>query len=156
MKTIVLVLSVCFLFAACGGNNSEYDKYYDSNKEAVEGETDDGPVSQTKVGDNAGISDMVSDSTVNLQGETLEQGKNMIAMLDCLSCHKEDEKLVGPSYREVAKKYAFNEKNISYLSTKIIEGGSGVWGQVPMTPHPDVSREKARQMASYILSLNKK
>lgn len=87
--------------------------------------------------------------------ENYEKGKNLIATSDCLACHQIDKKLVGPAYQEVAAKYEFNDKNVDYLAGKIIEGGAGVWGQIPMSPHPDLSRENAKEMAKYVLSLKK-
>ena len=86
----------------------------------------------------------------------IEKGKQLIAGSDCFACHKLDEKTVGPSYTEVAKKYALNEKNVGMLSEKIIKGGSGVWGQIPMAPHANVTPEDAKKMVKYILSLNSK
>lgn len=87
--------------------------------------------------------------------QSYEKGKNLIATSDCLACHNVDNKLVGPAYVEVAQKYEFNDKNVEYLASKIIDGGAGVWGQIPMSPHPDLSKENAREMAKYILSLKK-
>ncbi len=80
-------------------------------------------------------------------------GKQLIAKSDCLGCHNETQKIVGPSYVSVAEKY--NENDVDYLAGKIIDGGSGVWGEVPMTPHQNLSKEDATEMAKYILSLNK-
>lgn len=88
-------------------------------------------------------------------GDDFEKGKNLIAMSDCLACHQVDNKLVGPAYQEVAAKYEMNDKNLNYLAEKIIKGGAGVWGQIPMTPHPDLKKEDAQEMAKYILSLRK-
>ncbi|MCX2739760.1 c-type cytochrome [Pontibacter anaerobius] len=88
-------------------------------------------------------------------GGNYENGAKLIAASDCLSCHQEEKKLVGPSYVEVAGKYEMNDKNVDYLADKIIKGGAGVWGQVPMTPHPTIEKEDAKEMARYILSLNK-
>ena len=82
------------------------------------------------------------------------RGKELIAQSDCLTCHKEQDKLIGPSYAEVAAKYEETEANVKLLADKIISGGQGVWGQVPMTPHPNVSEEQAEEMVRYILSLN--
>lgn len=96
-----------------------------------------------------------SSSTAAAAQQSYEKGKNLIATSDCLACHQVDQKLVGPGYVEVAQKYEFNDKNVDYLANKIIEGGAGAWGQIPMSPHPDLSRENAREMARYILSLNK-
>ncbi|WP_162052451.1 c-type cytochrome [Pontibacter pamirensis] len=87
--------------------------------------------------------------------ENFDKGKNLIATSDCLACHQVEARLVGPGYVEVAEKYEFNDKNVDYLAGKIIEGGAGVWGQIPMSPHPDLSREDAREMAKYVLSLKK-
>jgi cytochrome c len=82
-------------------------------------------------------------------------GEKLIAKSDCIGCHKLDKKLVGPSYLDIAKKYASNEKNVNYLSGKIIKGGSGVWGTIPMAPHTSLKKDDAKSMASYILSLKK-
>ncbi|EMR02377.1 c-type cytochrome [Cesiribacter andamanensis] len=82
------------------------------------------------------------------------QGRQLIANSDCVACHKDNERVIGPSYTEVAQKYPNNDSTIAYLAGKIIQGGSGVWGSVPMTAHPQHSQEEAEQMARYILSLN--
>ena len=84
-----------------------------------------------------------------------QKGLNLIAGNDCLTCHKIDEKLTGPSYREVANKYAGADTAIAYLSSKIISGGAGVWGPTMMTPHPALAKEDAEAMAKYILLLKK-
>ena len=86
----------------------------------------------------------------------IEAGKQLLTTSDCLTCHKVQEKLVGPAYEEVARKYPVSDANISLLTNKIITGGGGVWGQVPMTPHPSLSQEDARKMVRYILSLSSK
>ncbi|TDH25632.1 c-type cytochrome [Segetibacter sp. 3557_3] len=85
-----------------------------------------------------------------------EKGLSLIAQNDCLTCHKVDEKVTGPAYRDVANKYPDNEETIDYLANKIIKGGAGVWGTVPMTPHPTLSDQDAQTMARYILLLKKK
>ncbi|THU36824.1 cytochrome c class I [Niastella caeni] len=82
-----------------------------------------------------------------------EKGLEMIGALDCTTCHKISEKNIGPAYTEVAQKYEATEANIDTLAQKIIKGGSGVWGSVPMTPHPTVSVDSAKEMVRYILSL---
>jgi cytochrome c len=61
--------------------------------------------------------------------------------------------LVGPSYQEIADKYT--EADLDKLATKIIEGGKGVWGEIPMTPHSGMSKENAQKMVKYILTLKK-
>ncbi len=80
-------------------------------------------------------------------------GDQIIETLDCSGCHAVNEKMVGPSYQEIAAKYS--DKDIELLASKIIEGGSGVWGSVPMSAHPQVSKEDAKKMVKYILSQKK-
>ena len=80
-------------------------------------------------------------------------GEQIIGTLDCSGCHAVNERMIGPSYREIAEKYS--DKDIELLASKIIEGGSGVWGGVPMAAHPQVSKEDAKKMVAYILSQKK-
>jgi cytochrome c len=83
-----------------------------------------------------------------------QAGLELIAKSDCLTCHKVDEKLTGPSYRDVANKYASQAPGIiPQLADKIVKGGTGVWGQVPMLPHPTISQADAEKMVKYILLL---
>lgn len=77
----------------------------------------------------------------------------LIEAADCLACHKVDAKLIGPSYQDVAAKYT--KADIDQLAQKIIEGGKGNWGDIPMTPHEGLSKDDAKQMVKYILSLKK-
>jgi len=81
-------------------------------------------------------------------------GKSLIGGSDCVSCHKEKEKSIGPAYLDIANKYASNSGASEMLAGKIINGGSGNWGQVAMAAHPDLSKTEAKQMAEYILSLS--
>jgi cytochrome c len=83
------------------------------------------------------------------------EGEKLIAKSDCIGCHKLDKKLIGPSYLDIAKKYPSNDKNVAYLSGKIIKGGSGVWGTIPMSAHASLKKNDATSMAKYILSLKK-
>lgn len=82
-----------------------------------------------------------------------EKGVELIAGSDCLTCHKVNEKSIGPSYTDVANKYNADDATIAQLATKIIQGGTGVWGEVPMTAHPQLSEDDAKTMVKYILSL---
>ena len=83
------------------------------------------------------------------------EGEKLIAKSDCAACHKMDKKLIGPSYLDIVNKYDDNEKNVTYLSNKIIKGGSGVWGTIPMAAHASMKKEEAKTIAKYILSLQK-
>ncbi len=83
------------------------------------------------------------------------KGLELIAKSDCLTCHKANEKNIGPAYKDVAAKYDNSDATIKLLSEKIIKGGSGVWGAIPMTPHPAVKQEDAEAMVKYVLLLKK-
>jgi cytochrome c len=82
-----------------------------------------------------------------------QKGLALVAGSDCLTCHKTSEKNIGPAYKEVAAKYENTEENIEMLAGKIIKGGSGNWGAIPMTPHPQLKQEDVEQMVKYILLL---
>lgn len=71
---------------------------------------------------------------------------------NCMACHAVDKKLVGPAYQEVAKKYAGDKTAADKLAEKIVKGGSGVWGPVPMPANPQVSAAEAKQLAQWVLS----
>jgi len=83
-------------------------------------------------------------------------GLALIGKNDCLTCHSVNDKINGPAYKDVANKYATaGDTIVTHLAKKIIAGGSGVWGEVPMTPHPQVSQADAEQMVKYVLLLKK-
>lgn len=96
----------------------------------------------------------VSEKTGTLTSE--EKIHALIANTDCSACHNKDMKTVGPSYMAIASQYENTLGNQEMLVEKIITGGAGNWGQIPMTPHPDLSREDATSIVSYILSLDAK
>jgi cytochrome c len=127
------VLSTFFL-ASCGGGDNSSEKKDTSTATSSSSEA---PV------DNSMVS----------AGDAASKGAGLIAASDCLTCHKIDMKVVGPSYKEVAAKYEATDANIEKLADKIIAGGSGVWGEVPMQAHPNVSKDDAKEMVKYILSL---
>jgi len=81
-------------------------------------------------------------------------GKALTLSMDCKSCHQEAEASIGPNYRDIAQKYKGDKGAIGYLQKKIKEGGSGVWGEVMMAAHPNISAEDTRQIATYIMSLS--
>ena len=83
----------------------------------------------------------------------IKKGQALISKSDCLACHKVDVKVLGPSYKDVANKYPNNAATVNQLVDKIKKGGSGVWGAIPMSPHPALSDDDARAMVKYILSL---
>jgi glucose/arabinose dehydrogenase/cytochrome c551/c552 len=83
------------------------------------------------------------------------EGKAIVENSDCRTCHKVNEKSIGPSFTQVANKYANDGKATQYLSNKIIKGGSGVWGEVAMAAHPDLKPSETQKIVAYILSLSK-
>jgi cytochrome c len=86
--------------------------------------------------------------------DVIAQGEALVKANDCKTCHHPTNKIIGPPHTEVAKKYEFTTANVNMLATKIIQGGVGVWGEVPMNAHPDVSQADAEKMARYVLSLD--
>jgi cytochrome c len=85
--------------------------------------------------------------------DLIAQGKALVDASDCKTCHHLTNKIIGPSHTDVAKKYEFTRANVSLLADKIINGGSGVWGEIPMTAHA-ISKGDAEKMAMYVLSLD--
>jgi cytochrome c len=80
-------------------------------------------------------------------------GKNMMNSLDCKACHKEAEKSIGPAYVDVAKRYKDDPDAINKLAQKVMNGGSGVWGETAMAAHPGLSESDAKTIVSWVLSL---
>lgn len=119
------LLSILFI-AACGGNSS---------------------------GDSAAKTE--TKPTVDLSANPdYQAGLAIIAKNDCLTCHKVDEKLIGPTYREVANKYAgMPDTIVPYLAHKVMKGGTGTWGQVPMAAHPNLTEADAIALVKYVLLL---
>jgi cytochrome c len=81
-----------------------------------------------------------------LADEPLARSKN------CMACHAVDKKLVGPAYKDIAKRYAGDAKAADALAIKIVKGGSGVWGAIPMPANPQVSEADAKKLAAWVLS----
>jgi cytochrome c len=128
MKKTLLILSCFALFmASCGG---ESDK-----KTATEDTTVKVSVPES------------AEPAVEHPGEAL------VKKSDCLGCHNKTQKVIGPAYVNVAKRYELNDENVNTLAKHIIEGSKGVWGDLPMTPHADLSESDAKEMVRYILSL---
>lgn len=86
-----------------------------------------------------------------------QKGLALVSKNGCFTCHNIDTKITGPSYREVADKYAgYPDTIVSHLANKVISGGSGVWGEIPMINHPGISQEDAETMVKYVLLLKTK
>lgn len=72
---------------------------------------------------------------------------------NCMACHTVDKKLIGPAFKDVAKKHAGEKDAVAKLSEKVRKGGSGVWGNIPMPPNPQVNEEEAKALVNWILTL---
>ena len=72
---------------------------------------------------------------------------------NCMACHAIDKKLVGPAYKDVAAKYAGQKDAVDKLAAKVVKGGAGVWGAVPMPANPQVTEAEAKQLVQWILTL---
>ena len=98
------------------------------------------------------------DETVIAQGHQqksdLLDGAALVKGSDCFSCHKINEKSIGPQYLSVADRYDDTDENIAKLAQKVIKGGNGVWGEQNMSAHPQLSLDEAKAMVKYVLSLN--
>ncbi|MHB1179718.1 MAG: c-type cytochrome [Daejeonella sp.] len=147
MKKIIAVLGICSVILACN-SGKDGDSAVDTTSA---GENISATAQQSSVDTN--VNNIGTDSPVASGGT--EKGEELIKQSDCLTCHKVDLKIIGPAYQEVAAKYPATDENIDLLAGKIIKGGAGNWGDIPMTPHPTVSNDDAKEMVKYILSLKK-
>jgi cytochrome c len=111
-----------------------------------------GPKKEKAAGEDYGTPK--EEATTPVSSDVIAQGESLVKASDCKTCHHSINKIIGPSHTDVAKKYEFTEANVKLLAEKIIKGGSGVWGQIPMTAHPDISQADAEKMARYVLSLD--
>ena len=91
-------------------------------------------------------------ATIGHQQNTQPEGLQLIEGSDCKACHAANEKVNGPSYTDIAKKYSKEDKN--YLISRIIKGGSGVWGETAMAAHPQLKVNEVDKIVTYILSLD--
>ncbi len=130
MKKYFAALAFIVVAASCGGGNEKKEE------KATPAAASTAPAASS-----------------NSNNPDYQKGLELVAKNDCLTCHKVSEKLTGPAYKEVAAKYENNDANISMLASKIIKGGSGTWGAIPMTPHANLSEDDAKQMVKYILLL---
>ena len=133
MKKVLFITTTAIIVMACGGGSTE------AGKEVAATATTAATTSGNALSDNPDY----------------QKGLALVAGSDCLTCHKTSEKNIGPAYKEVAAKYENTEENVKMLAGKIIKGGSGNWGAIPMTPHPQLKQEDVEQMVKYILLLKK-
>jgi cytochrome c len=131
MKKSILVFSSALFLISCGGNTDTKETTTDTAAT-----TTTAPAAEAK---DPGVT----------------KGLDLVAKSDCFTCHKLTETAIGPSYAAVASKYSTMDRQAAVDSVvhQIINGGSGKWGTVPMTPHPALSQDDAKAMAAYVLSI---
>ena len=135
-KKLVVVLSAAVLMAACGNN---------------------GETKATENKDTAAAAPAPAPATTSASSD---KALELIAGSDCTTCHRVQKESsgasIGPAYSDVAAKYApAADTTIDRLVKKVISGGSGVWGTVPMTPHPAMKAEDVKTIVTYIMTLKK-
>jgi len=91
--------------------------------------------------------------TVSLLASPAFASLELAQKKNCLACHAVDKKVVGPAYKDVAAKYAKDKDAVAKLTAKILKGGSGVWGPVPMPANTQVNEAEAKQLATWVLSV---
>ncbi len=102
------------------------------------------------------VTEIMQGHQANLEASAHLVGKTLLESSDCGACHDAVEKSVGPSLKQIADKYSNDPSVVRMLVEKVIKGGSGVWGDLMMSPHPQLKNEEAEKMVGYILSLSGK
>jgi cytochrome c len=134
MKKILIIAPVFILLIACNSNSSGDEKKTDT---------------VSKQTTTPAANDLSSNPVYQI-------GLELEAKSDCATCHRVDEKLQGPPFREIANKYSsMPDTIIGHLASKIISGGKGVWGEILMTPHPALTKEDAESLVKYIFLFKK-
>ena len=85
-------------------------------------------------------------TSAGIASQELARSKN------CVACHHPERKMIGPAFKAIAAKYAGNDASAKVLSEKVIKGGGGVWGPMPMPPQANVSPADAEALVRWILS----
>jgi cytochrome c len=142
MKKAILTMVIAAGLYACGGGEST--------------ETTTQPISNATTEETAPAATTEAAAPATAEAAAPKKdGQALINGSDCRTCHKDDSKLIGPAYQDVAKKYENNAANVKMLTEKIINGGQGNWGEIPMAGHPNLSQDDAAAMVDYILSMKK-
>jgi cytochrome c len=141
MKKVFIVLCISVVIAACGGSKT-------GGTDASSGANESAKAQESSADTNA-------NKTGTENSGTAAPGAVLMAGSDCNTCHKVDQKVIGPALQDIAAKYPATEDNIKTLTTKVINGGKGNWGDIPMAAHPNLPAKDVTEMVKYILSLKK-
>ena len=139
-----------------GGNSSFFIKGVPIRYNVSVIDADGGPIDEANIFvsvDYLAGMDEANKSQGHQQVSAAVMGKALTQAMDCKACHKEVGASIGPEYKAIAAKYKDNPKSMAYLQKKIVEGGTGVWGEVMMPAHPNVTNNETRQITMYIQSL---
>lgn len=158
MKSPALLLLICASMAACSpepekNNTTSPTELANSQPGPVAPPDTAAGVNSSAVARQPNTETSVTKIRSTATGTVSGKGAQLIAASDCASCHRENEKLVGPAYTAVAAKYPNTDANVAMLAGRIISGGAGNWGEIAMIPHPGLSEDDAKEMTRYILSL---
>lgn len=134
MKKLVAMVFAAALIYSCGDDQKKNES------------------EETKSADTAATTTAPAPATTDVAADA-EKALTLIGSSDCMTCHAIDRKVIGPSYKDVAKKYEDTPANVDTLVSKVIHGGSGNWGNIAMLPHPNLPEADAKIMVKYILSL---
>ena len=134
-KRTIIILCLAFLLWGCGGSSSTQQNPDDSSA-VIKG-------TSTKPDSTIGKANTISIATSS------DKGVDLIVKNDCRNCHREREKLIGPAFSDIAKRYGASD--IDTLAAKIIKGGSGHWGDAAMSPHPLLPLSDAKTIVKFIL-----
>lgn len=135
-KRIIIIFCLPILLSRCGGNAP--------NQETSSDTSTVNNLAGTKAADSSGA----KSSTISIATST-DKGADLIVKNDCRNCHREREKLIGPAFSDVAKRYGVSD--VDTLAAKIIKGGSGHWGDATMSPHPTLALSDAKTIIKFIL-----
>ncbi|MDN5288101.1 MAG: c-type cytochrome [Mucilaginibacter sp.] len=139
LKNSFFLIALSIAIFSCGSNSNQTRNHADStnavnfNEDVKKADSVESPAPAVSIATSS------------------DKGAQLIVQSDCRNCHKEQEKLIGPAFNAIAKKYTL--KNIDSLANKIIKGGAGSWGDIPMTPHPSLQKNDAKEMVAFILKM---
>lgn len=148
MKIKTLLVSMLAIFvAACSPSNDE-----NAEAEAVPAPTEQAVSAPVKPPEKAPATSAIKVTDELAELSALEA---KLSKIGCFACHAVDDKRIGPSYRSIAERYR-GQPVTETLVGKIIKGGGGVWGPIPMTSHPHLSAEVLTPLVDQILALPSK
>jgi len=151
-------------FTMVGSNGTFFFENIPFNYEVTVNDKEDGSLAEGIADDHVAVTidylpegfDQIEIAQGHLMADAsvaASRGKTAMEGSDCAACHKVDSKSIGPNFKDITEKYISDPDAIDYLSAKIINGGSGVWGDVAMAAHPTLSEEDAANIVKYIFSL---